>query len=195
MMGLATKSEAYAAEKSTIKKRKTTLEHQTQSMPILDNPRHEAYAQAFFAGLSNGGTQEKAYRAAGYLVTKKKSANAAASRLMLKIANRVRELQAEALERERPDVDVSRQRVGRRLDLASRMAEKQQNPSAIAQNELGIAKVFGHIGPDIDQGKQSFAQAKSMREIGKRLLQSIGFSEPDDVSIQAAIEETDAFIV
>jgi hypothetical protein len=33
-----------------------------------------------------------------------------------------------------------------------------------------------------------------MREIGKRLLQSIGFSEPDDVSIQAAIEANDAFI-
>jgi hypothetical protein len=27
-----------------------------------------------------------------------------------------------------------------------------------------------------------------------RLLQSIGFSEPDDVSIQAAIEANDAFI-
>jgi hypothetical protein len=39
LMGLATKSEAYAAEKSTIKKRKTTLEHQTQSMPILDNTK------------------------------------------------------------------------------------------------------------------------------------------------------------
>jgi hypothetical protein len=33
-----------------------------------------------------------------------------------------------------------------------------------------------------------------MHEIGKRLLQSIGFSEPDDMSIQAAIEANDAFI-
>src|SRR4029453_13085566 len=155
MMGLATKSEAYAAEKSTIKKRKTTLEHQTQSMPILDNPRHEAYAQAFFAGLSNGGTQEKAYRAAGYLVTNKNSANACASRLMLRIANRVKEL----LEREQHNVDLSRQRVGRRLDLASRMAEQQRNPQGIATSELGIAKIFGHIGEDIDNKKQGFATA------------------------------------
>jgi hypothetical protein len=171
LMGLATKSEAYAAEKSAIKKRKTTLEHQTQSMPILDNPRHEAYAQAFFAGLSNGGTQEKAYRAAGYLVTNKNSANACASRLMLRIANRVKELQREALERQQVEVDVSRQRIGRRLDLASRMAEKQNNPQGIATSELGIAKVFGHIGAGIEDSKQTFAQAKSMKEIGKRFAE------------------------
>jgi hypothetical protein len=166
-MGLATKSEAYAAEKSAIRKRKTTLEHQTQSMPILDNPRHEAYAQAFFAGLSNGGTQEKAYRAAGYLVTNKNSANACASRLMLRIANRVKELQQEAVERERHDVDLSRQRVGRRLDLASRMAEQQQNPQGIATSELGIAKVFGHIGEDIDEKNKASHKLPQCRMWGR----------------------------
>jgi len=191
-MGLATKSEAYAAEKSAIKKRKTTLEHQTQSMPILDNPRHEAYAQAFFAGLSNGGTQEKAYRAAGYLVTNKNSANACASRLMLRIANRVRELQAEANARIQPQVDLSRERVGRRLDLASRMAEEQKNPAGIASSELGIAKVFGLEKPQ-DKARD-FATAQSMQDIGRKLLQSIGFALPDDVSIQAAIEANDTFI-
>ena len=29
---------------------------------------------------------------------------------------------------------------------------------------------------------------------GRKLLQSVGFKEPDDVSIQAAIEANDAFI-
>jgi hypothetical protein len=67
---------------------------------------------------------------------------------MLRIANRVKELQREALERQQVEVDVSRQRIGRRLDLASRMAEKQNNPQGIATSELGIAKVFGHIGAD-----------------------------------------------
>jgi hypothetical protein len=33
-----------------------------------------------------------------------------------------------------------------------------------------------------------------MQDIGRKLLQSVGFSEPDDVSIQAAIEANDAFI-
>jgi hypothetical protein len=113
---------------------------------------------------------------------------------MLIIVDRVKELQAEALERERPDVDVSRQRVGRRLDLASRMAESQRNPQAIASSELGIAKVFGHIGEDLDKAKQGFAQATSMKEVGKRLLQSIGMNEPDALSVDAAIAANDAFV-
>jgi hypothetical protein len=89
---------------------------------------------------------------------------------------------------------VSRERVGRRLDLASRMAEQQKNPQGIASSELGIAKVFGHIGQEIDDKRQAFAQANSMRDIGKRLLQSIGFTAPDDVSIRAAIAANDKFI-
>jgi hypothetical protein len=52
---------------------------------------------------------------------------------MATIVNRVRELQAEALQREQPNVDLSRQRVGRRLDLASRMAQQQRNPQASQQ--------------------------------------------------------------
>jgi len=33
-----------------------------------------------------------------------------------------------------------------------------------------------------------------MQDIGRKLLQSVGFASPDDVSIQAAIEANDAFI-
>jgi hypothetical protein len=33
-----------------------------------------------------------------------------------------------------------------------------------------------------------------MKDIGRKLLQSIGLASPDDVSIQAAIEANDAFI-
>jgi hypothetical protein len=163
-------------------------------MPALPNPRHERYAQALFAGLSNGGTQEQAYRAAGYLPSNKNSAKACASRLMITIANRVRELQEESNQRVQHKVDLSRERVGRRLDLASRMAEDQKNAQGIVASELGIAKVFGHIKSDNDPDPTDFAQANSMHEIGKRLLQSVGFSEPDDISIQAAIEANNAFI-
>ena len=34
----------------------------------------------------------------------------------------------------------------------------------------------------------------AMQDIGRKLLQSVGFREPDDVSIQAAIELNDTFI-
>ncbi len=33
-----------------------------------------------------------------------------------------------------------------------------------------------------------------MQDIGRKLLQSVGFASPDDASIQAAIEANDAFV-
>jgi hypothetical protein len=54
--------------------------------------------------------------------------------------------------------------------------------------------VFGFIGEETNQPKQGFAQAKSMQEIGRRLLQSVGMSAPDDASVQQAIEANDAFV-
>src|SRR5215831_13725924 len=84
-------------------------------MPALANPRHEAFAQAIFQGLSQdpqpglrtGASREtfsngKAYKRAGYLPSNTNAADAAASRLLRKvkpILERVRELQAEANKR------------------------------------------------------------------------------------------------
>jgi hypothetical protein len=39
-----------------------------------------------------------------------------------------------------------------------------------------------------------FNDAKSMRDIGLKLLQSVGFNEPDEDSIQAALAANDVFI-
>jgi hypothetical protein len=162
-------------------------------MPALPNPRHELYAQLFFAGLANGGTQEQAYRAAGYLPSNKNSANACASRLMLKIANRVRELQEEANHRLKPKVDLSRERVGRRLDMASKLAEKQGNAAGIVSSELGIAKVFG-LEKAQDSKALDFGAARTMQDIGRKLLQGVGLQAPDDASVQEAIEANNAFV-
>ena len=56
-------------------------------MPALKNPRHEAFAQAVFNGITNakGGahSQAEAYRRAGYHVTNGNSARACASRLLM----------------------------------------------------------------------------------------------------------------
>src|SRR6266480_7981235 len=107
-------------------------------MPTLDNPRWERFAQAIVEGLANGDckpySQGRAYIAAGYTAKDQGklggSAECAASRLLNRvkpIIERVRELQAEANKRLEPKLDLSRERVGRRLDLASRMAEQQKN--------------------------------------------------------------------
>jgi hypothetical protein len=162
-------------------------------MPALANPRHEAFAQRFFAGLANGITQAEAYKAEGYRGATSNSAKSGASRLMSTIVNRVKELQQEALERGQPSVDVSRERVGRRLDLASRMAEQQKNPQGIASSELGIAKVFGHIS-DQPEAKHDFNSAQSMQDIGRKLLQSVGLEHATEDQIEAAILANDKFI-
>src|SRR6266487_820144 len=174
-------------------------------MPPLDNPRWEQFAQLIVKGLVNGDrkaySQGRSYVAAGYQAKDAGkaggSAEVCAARLLTKaqcISERVRELQAEANARLELKLDLSRERVGKRLDLASRMAESQGNPSAIAVNELGIAKVFGHIKADDSYNPTDLAQAKSMRDLAIRLLQSVGLSSPDDASISAAIEANDVFV-
>ena len=178
-------------------------------MPALANPRHEAFAQAIFQGLSQdpqpelrtGASREtfsngKAYKRAGYLPSNTNAADAAASRLLRKvkpILERVRELQAEATKRLQPKLDLSRERIGRDLDQASRIAAEQKNASAMVASALGIAKVF-HSVPNASENPLDFKSATSMHDIGRKLLMSVGFENPDDASIELAIEANDAFV-
>ena len=169
-------------------------------MPALDNPRWERFALALFAGL-DGKTRLERAQSTAYLVAYPNckpgnSAESAASQLLRRIkpiTDRVRELQAEQSAKIQKKIDLSKERIGRRLNLASEMAEQQQNPAAIVNSELGIAKVFHRIDTPQDT-QQDFNSAKSMTDIGRKLLQSIGFKEPDDVSIAAAVEANDAFV-
>jgi hypothetical protein len=169
-------------------------------MPALENPRHERFAQAIFASLS-GETRKARAASTAYLTAYPScsaghSAESAAWRLLRRvepIMARVRELQAEANKRQQHKIDLSRERIGKRLDLASQIAEQERNAQGIVASELGIAKVFHHMN-DPEPNKLDFATANSMHDMGRKLLQSVGFASPDDVSIQAAIEANDQFI-
>jgi len=167
-------------------------------MPALAKPRHEAFAQALFAALSDGAgySQGKAYRAAGYLVSNANSADAAASRLLRKvkpILDRVRELVTEANARNQHAIDLSRERVGRDLDEAFRTAKDQKNASAMVSSALGIAKVFRAVPNDQDNAF-TFKNASSMHDLGRKLLLTVGMQNPDDRSIAEAIKANDAFV-
>jgi hypothetical protein len=168
-------------------------------MPALANPRHEAFAQAIFAGLT-GKTRIERAQSTAYLeaypsCSPGPAAWTNASRLLrrAKVWERIGELQAEANKRLEPKIDLSRERIGRRLHLASQMAEQDRNPNGITAAELGIAKVFHPIDAP-DPNHIDFNSAQSMQDIGRKLLQSIGFKEPDDASIREAIELNDTFI-
>src|SRR5215813_8510498 len=169
-------------------------------MPALSNPRYERFAQALFAGLA-GETRVKRAQSTAYLTaypncSNGNSAEAAASRLLRRvkpIIERVRELQAQANARLQPKLDLSRERVGRRLDKASRIAEEQGNASAMATSELGIAKVF-HGAQAEESSPFDFKNATSMHDIGRKLLMTVGMENPDDASIELAVEANDQFV-
>ena len=168
-------------------------------MPALSNPRHEAFAQAIFAGLS-GKTRIERAQSTAYLeaypsCSPGPAAWVNASRLLrrAKVWERVGELQAEANKRLEPKLDLSRERIGRNLDYASALAKQQGNAQAIVASELGIAKVFHRLDAS-DAKPTDFNAATSMQDIGKRLLESIGFREPDPFSIAEAVRLNNLFI-
>src|SRR5262245_19985124 len=163
-------------------------------MPALSNPRYERFAQALFAGLA-GETRVKRAQSTAYLAaypncSNGNSAEPAASRLLRRvkpILDRVRELQAQALPKIERKLDVSRERVGRRLDMASRLAELQAKPSDIVAAEAQIAKVFGLAKASDQYNPVDPSSAKSMSDIGRLLLQSVGASSPSQTQINLAV--------
>jgi Terminase small subunit len=166
-------------------------------MPVLSNPRHEAFAQAIFSGIvgAKGGahSQAEAYSRAGYHVTNGNSARACASRLLTfanGIAERVRELQEEAAERAQESADKCVQE----LNQLRRDAHSDKAYGAAVAAVMGKVKILNLIVDQPPNTSVDFSSANSMQDIGRKLLQSIGFAAPDDVSIAAAIEANDVFI-
>jgi len=168
-------------------------------MPPLENPRWELFAQKIVEGLVNGHeafSQGRAYSAAGY-IAKGDAADVNASRLLRKareIGERVQEIQAAALAKLERKLDVSRERVGRRLDKASRMAETEGNAANMVAAEMGIAKVFGLAKASDNYNPIDPSNAQSMHEIGRLLLESVGTKSPSQTQINLAVEANNAFV-
>jgi hypothetical protein len=166
-------------------------------MPALPNPRHERYAQLIVEGLANGEpkpySQSRAYIAAGYTAKdvgkRSGSAQAASSRLLFRVIQRVRELQHIAAR----NAAETAEKMARELNEIQYEARADKAHAAAVAAVLGKAKVLNII--DVPNPiKTDFSQANSMQDIGRKLLQSVGFASPDDISIQAAVEANDTFI-
>src|SRR5262245_8583864 len=168
-------------------------------MPVLSNPRHEAFAQAIFVGLCSPNiypTRGHAYNAAGYRAKDAGkaggSAEVAACNLLkkIKIFDRVRELQAQAAERAQESADKCVQE----LNQLRRDAHSDKAYGAAVAAVMGKVKILNFIVDQPPNTSVDFSSANSMQDIGRKLLQSVGFDAPDDVSIAAAIEANNAFI-
>jgi hypothetical protein len=169
-------------------------------MPALANPRWERFAQAIVEGLANGDRkpygQGRAYIAAGYTAKDQGkrggSAECAASRLLNRvkpIIDRVRELQAIAAR----NAAETAEKMARELNEIQYEARADKAHAAAVSAVLGKARILNVI-PEESAKPIDFAQANSMQDIGRKLLQSVGFASPDDVSIADAIEANDQFI-
>ena len=166
-------------------------------MPALENPRHERYAQLIVEGLANGDSkpysQSHAYIAAGYtakdLGKRGGSAQAASSRLLFRVIHRVREIQQIAAR----NAAETAEKMARELNEIQYEARADKAHGAAVAAVLGKAKVL-NIGAEQQHRVPDFQQANSMEDIGRKLLQSVGFDSPDDASIRAAIEANDSFI-
>src|SRR5262249_62198638 len=166
-------------------------------MPALKNPRHEAFAQAIFSGITNakGGahSQAEAYRRAGYHVPNGNSAKACASRLLRfakGVGERIKELQAIAAEQ----AAESAEKCVQELNQLRRDAHAEKAYGAAVSAVMGKAKILNFIAETNETTGIEFKTAQSMQEIGKRLLQSFGVREPDDTLIAQAIEANETFV-
>jgi hypothetical protein len=174
-------------------------------MPALKNVKWERFCQAIVNGVAKQGqkfSQGKAYISAGYnakgVGEPGGSAEVCASKLLnrAKIENRIAELLHEARNKVTTKRAYDIETISERMALASRIAEEDRNPSALYGAEKAIAEVRGIIVKNVNLNTNAidFAQAQSMTDIGRKLLQSLGFKEPDDLSIKRAVEANDTFI-
>ena len=85
------------------------------------------------------------------------------------------------------------EKMARELNDIQYEARADKAHAAAVAAVLGKAKILGIVDKP-QQDRIDFNTTNSMQDIGRKLLQSVGFASPDDVSIQAAIEANDVFI-
>lgn len=103
-------------------------------MPVLDNPKHEIFAQL----LAKGKPQAEAYETAGY---EPDPTGGAPSRLSgdVRVQERVKELQEKAARR----VEVTVENLADELEEARSLALGNKQAGAAVQATMGKAKLFG----------------------------------------------------
>src|SRR5215467_10491449 len=166
------------------------------NMPVLPNPRHERYAQLIVEGLNNGDpkpySQSRAYIAAGYTAKdvgkRGGSAQAASSRLLFRVIQRVRELQQIAAKNAAETVE----KMARELNEIQHEARADKAHAAAVAAVLGKAKVL-----NITVEKHEIVDSKTPQnsdDIARQLLADVGLHEPDEDAKQRALQAYDTMV-
>src|SRR5262249_37504651 len=164
-------------------------------MPVLPNPRHERYAQLIVEALNNGEPKpystSRAYVAAGYTAKNpggRGSAQAASSRLLYRVINRVRELQHIAAMNAAETVE----KMARQLNEIQHQARSDERHGAAVAAVRGKAKVL-----NITVEKHELVDSKAPQnsdDIARQLLADVGLHEPDEDAKQRALQAYDTMV-
>jgi hypothetical protein len=172
-------------------------------MPVLRNPRHEAFARAIFRGIFEPDlfpTHGHAYKAAGYRASGIGDAGGAAEvnacKLLkkTKIFERIAELQRLAAEDMGETIDKCVSELNEIKDASMSNSEKPAYSAAVSA-VMGKAKILGFITDktEVKNGNIDFSTATSYSDIGRKLLESVGYASPSDDDISLALEAHQAF--
>src|SRR5262249_25660481 len=165
-------------------------------MPALPNPRHERYAQLIVEGLADGDSkpysQSRAYIAAGYtakdLGKRGGSAQAASSRLLFRVIQRVRELQQLAAKNAAETVEK----------MASELKEIQHKDRADKAHAAPVSAVLGKAKVlNITVEKHEIVNSnapQNSNDIAIALLADVGLHEPDEDAKQRALQAYDIMV-
>jgi len=157
-------------------------------MPPLDNPRHEAFAQELFRGLTEGRTRAECYSRAGY-TKNPNSASADSARLLnasQHIIERVRELQEQAA----ASADVTVQTILAELEEARRMSREQKQGSAMTAASMGKAKIVGLDVHRVEQGRPGdFSGLRSKEDLAEKYLIEHGATNITEEMRKTMVEE------
>lgn len=98
----------------------------------------------------------------------------------------------------KPNEPSIREKLSAKFDADLLADYLAHGPEAIAEArqkspEKWLDTVNRRVGTT-EPRRDGFASAQNMQDIGRKLLQSIGFTEPDDISIQRAIQANNAFM-
>src|SRR5262245_64810147 len=72
-----------------------------------------------------------------------------------------------------------------------RKVRENEGPAKYLEFATKLLPLIAALNP---QGGSEFSDCQTQQDIGRKLLQSIGFNDPDDASIEDAVKANDAFI-
>ena len=134
-------------------------------MPVLENPRHEIFAQH----IAKGSSQREAYRAAGYSAKTDAAVDTSASRLLsdVEVKARIAELQGKMARK----LEVTIESLVAELEEARLLGLAVEQPAAMVAATMGKAKITGNVIDRKEVGKPGAFEELTDDELQQQIVE------------------------